>query len=301
MKFDEIRVGVVIITKDRYQNLTSTLSQNLAHLSDVPIVVVDASQNIQKLLFAHDCLHQIVPEKAGQYNQKAIGTKYLMNHYELTHVVFLDDDIYLNEPLHDLIEKNYSQVNAPLNTVVISFFIKEFSGRSKFLDFLKTHSFKKGFLAKNTFGSNTCIGQIQEIDWALGGACCWPVKFCPKVDDDYPVKKGKAYLEDAYLSSIHRHSIKIFSSETSKIEHRDFYIKSDSLSSCYQSGRAEFAARWLICKKVNYFNAYYMNFSIFLFGLLVIIFSIFNLRFKKVAYAIGLFSGILSISSQVEE
>ena len=287
-----LEIGVVVITKDRPLNLTQTLANNLKYMVDIPIVVVDASDVLTDIAPMPSNFHHIKASRLGQYNQKTQGADFLKLEFDVSHVVFFDDDIYIYEDLLGIVQESYSLTGRPPENTALSLYISTFENRWKIMDFLKSHSFRPGVLSKNTFGNNSCVGFVKEIDWALGGACCWPVSFCPQEEHEYPIKKGKAYLEDAYLSCVYRGQVKIFSSKKTKIEHVDAYLSKSTFGESFKDGIGEGTARRLICRKFAYFNFGYFVFSVISYSFLIIVYSFLTFRFNKLAYALGMVLGL---------
>jgi len=288
-------LGVVVITKDRPLNVAATMSHNRKFFGSLPVVLVDASSHMHAYAEVPEVFYHI-RSPAGQYLQKSLGSQFLIKEHGCTHILFIDDDVYVNFQVRKFIEYEYSSIGGNLGAVALSLCIVEFFGRSRVFDLIMTDSLKRGKLSRNTFTANNCLGYQVEIDWALGGACCWPAEFCPSSLDGYPVSSGKGFCEDSFLSSVRANDVRIFSSSYADISHHDLYLQNASRGASFSSGWQEAAARLLVSRSSDYYDPIYCWFSVLFVGVMSLCFGLFRLNFNNVAYGCGLFLGALSSS-----
>lgn len=284
-----MELAIIIPTKGRPKNLKTSLTHNVKFAQDVPIVVVDASDEI---FVPNDTIRESVTivraEAAGQYNQKSQGVSYIKENFpNVSHVLFIDDDIYLDRNIKDFLLSQYKRIRENIASTTLSVYVEDFGERNVLFDFIKTHSFQPGHLSRNTFGSRVCVGEIAKLDWALGGCSCWPIGFTPDPSHGYDVE-GKAYLEDAFLALIHKSKIKIFSTEKTGIRHVDQYVQSLSFKEQFHSGIAEMRARKLICRRFDQFSLAYLRVSSIGIAIAFGILSLVRLSFAKTGYSAGI-------------
>ena len=288
-----MNIVVVIASKDRHENLRGALQNNMKFLTNCDVLVIDASSSLFTDVINYKNLKIVKAERPGQFNQKIQGSELVRKNYpEASHILFLDDDIHLDREIISFIDRQYSLIPTDARKTVLTIYIKNLQ-KYGFLEFLRVHSFKSGKLAKNTFTSRNCIGNIQKVEWALGGCSCWPIGFCPKTDQIFPIK-GKAYAEDVFLSKMVSEEAAFYSSERTSIVEMGATQTLEKFSDGYYNAVSEAQARKYLCRKFKYFDKNYLCISIIGYSFTLLIRYLCTFNFKKISYPVGLIVGVFA-------
>lgn len=288
-----MKFAIVIPTKNRSINLKKSLKHNLKYIKNIPVVIVDASTSFDYNFVDFSNIRHIKASEIGQFNQKIEGVEYVKKTYKsVTHILFLDDDIYLDRSIDKFLKNNYDNIDEDPNQTVINLHVRNFE-KNPFLEFFKVYSFRAGLLKSNTYASRVCIGKIKKIEWVLGGSSCWPIKKCPSYKHYYGLP-GKAYLEDAFFSSVMKNSVKFYSSERTFVLENDFYKTEQSFREYYDVGQFEMLARRMLCDRFEFYSLRYMELSSLIYSLVLILGYLCLLKFSQIGYPSGILSDVLN-------
>ena len=215
-----MQLFIVICIKDRHDNLKLSLDKNIKFFGNNPVVIVDASDEIYQNDHEIGDVTVLRANRTGQFNQKIQACEYLRQNFpDVSHVLFLDDDIHLDRNIDEFIHRQYKKISAEKSEAVLTLYVDNLQKMAVF-EFLRVHSFQPGRLSRNTFTSRNCIGYIKQVEWALGGCSCWPIKFCPVPENHFPIS-GKAYTEDIFLSILNKGRVKFYSSDITSFKEVD--------------------------------------------------------------------------------
>ena len=105
-----MQLFIVICTKDRHDNLKLSLDKNIKFFGNNPVVIVDASDEIYQNDHEIGDVTVLRANRTGQFNQKIQACEYLRQNFpDVSHVLFLDDDIHLDRNIDEFIHRQYKK------------------------------------------------------------------------------------------------------------------------------------------------------------------------------------------------
>lgn len=287
-------VCIVIPTYNREENLKSSLHNNLAISSQMRVFVIDASEN--PFVANYPNVTVVPAHEKGQSKQKYQGAQ-LAEAQGYKWILFLDDDIYLEEKFFSALETYLETV--PKDFLAASFQIKNHSGAQHLSNILLNFSRKGGALLSSTY-TTPLNGSSFKVQWCNGGAVMWKVTAFMKVSRDYDIS-GKAICEDIYSSSHYgRNGFYLFGNCV--VYENDGSSVRPTRTAMYRYAHHEFSARLRLIElrpkifKKSHF-LYHACWRAFIFTILGVV----TCSQKRLGYGLGLGYSVIKYSSKLND